>query len=50
MRITHSHFYFESSLERTQAGFGKVVVTDPLGQQSVTYFHQGGGFDGAALG
>lgn len=46
----YSSYYFESSLERTQAGFGKVVVTDPLGQQSVSYFHQGGGYDGVSLG
>ena len=26
-------------------GFGKVAVTDPCDTQSVTYFHQGGGYD-----
>jgi len=26
-------------------GFGKVKVTDPAGAMSITYFHQGGGYD-----
>ncbi|MDZ4217345.1 MAG: RHS repeat-associated core domain-containing protein, partial [Candidatus Gracilibacteria bacterium] len=44
------HFYFDSPIERELAGFGRVTVTDPLNQQTKYYFHQGGGFDGSALG
>jgi len=32
------------------SGFGKATTTDQGGYQTVTYFHQGGGFDGSELG
>jgi YD repeat-containing protein len=31
--------------QREFKGFGRVTVTDPCGTQSVTYFHQGGGYE-----
>jgi RHS repeat-associated protein len=31
-------------------GFNRVTVTDPLGGKSITYFHQGGGTNGTAMG
>jgi RHS repeat-associated protein len=44
------YFFFESVNDRELAGFGKVTITDPLNNKVVHYFHQGGGFDGSALG
>src|SRR5690606_6883957 len=43
-------YYFASEVERELAGYGRVIVTDPLNQKTIYYFHQGGGFDGSALG
>lgn len=44
------YFYYESVVERELAGFGITTVTDPLGQTTQYYFHQGGGYDGASIG
>ncbi|GAG23634.1 unnamed protein product, partial [marine sediment metagenome] len=44
------HFFFDGPFDRSFAGFGQVMVTDPLGQQSKYFFHQGGGFAGSSLG
>ena len=35
---------------REFCGFGRVEVTDPCGARSVTYYHQGGGFDDSENG
>lgn len=44
------HFFYDSPSERELAGFGRTTVTDPLGQKTIYYFHQGGGYDGSSLG
>ncbi|MEM7311731.1 MAG: hypothetical protein AAF497_01140, partial [Planctomycetota bacterium] len=42
--------YFDDENGLQQSGFGRVAITDALDQTTVTYFHQGGGFDGASVG
>lgn len=44
------HFFYDSPFERELAGFGRTTVTDPIGQKTIYYFHQGGGYDGSSLG
>jgi len=41
--------YFNAA-KRDYRGFHRVQVTDPYGLKTVTYFHQGGGYDGSANG
>ena len=40
----YSRGFFDTE-RREFRGFGKVEITDPCGTRSVTYFHQGGGYD-----
>ena len=42
--------YFDDENGLRQSGFGRVAVTDALDQSTVTYFHQGGGFEGTSVG
>ena len=47
-RSTTSYEYsrgFFDGQAREFRGFGKIKVTDPAGAMSITYFHQGGGYD-----
>lgn len=37
----NGEFYFSSALDRLYAGFGVMTATDPLGNVSKTYYHQG---------
>jgi YD repeat-containing protein len=46
----NGHFYFDPEVRGQVAGFGRVSQIDPLGQRTEHFFHQGGGFDGTALG
>jgi RHS repeat-associated protein len=45
----YQHGYFDHA-SREFRGFGNVTVTDPYGGKTVTYFHQGGGFNNATNG
>jgi RHS repeat-associated protein len=46
---TYSGGFFDG-VSREFRGFHKVEAVDPYGLKTVTYFHQGGGYDGSALG
>jgi RHS repeat-associated protein len=39
----YGYFFFESPIERMVAGYGTTQVTDPLGNVTKYYFHQGDG-------
>ncbi|MEM6342685.1 MAG: RHS repeat-associated core domain-containing protein [Bacteroidota bacterium] len=41
------HYYYQDAQDRRFAGFGKVTATDALGQDNVTYYHQGNGQQGS---
>ena len=41
---------YYNAAEREFRGFSQVTMTDPLGTQTTTYFHQSGGRDNSALG
>lgn len=41
------HYYYQDAFDRRFAGFGRVTATDALGQDSVTYYHQGNGQQGS---
>jgi Insecticide toxin TcdB middle/N-terminal region/Salmonella virulence plasmid 65kDa B protein len=51
--LTNSYLYAQGMYDyptKEFRGFGKVIATDPAGGKSITYFHQGGGTNGTALG
>lgn len=41
---------YYNSTEREFRGFSQCIQTDPLGTQTITYFHQSGGRDNSVLG
>ena len=45
----YSRGYYDID-RREFRGFGRVEITAPYGEKSVTYYHQGGGFDDSANG
>jgi YD repeat-containing protein len=41
------YYYYQDAFDRRFAGFGRVTATDALGQDLVTYYHQGNGQQGS---
>lgn len=44
-KFENGSYYYNDEHDRKFAGFGKVTTTDPLGNVTVDYYHQGNGTD-----